>query len=102
MNPKVLDTRHKQLKPVAVVAPFVNAEAAHWLDEFDGDPTIDQELVTYAQETIFTTDPAPFHAALDAAEKAFSQGTTVHQLFGLDLPEALGTTSKLLEQKKNV
>ena len=101
---KVAEARVKQLKPHVTVKPFYDQSAAHWLDDFDGDPEIDSEIAQFASETIFTLNPDALHKALDLCAKSVAHALSVHASFMLDVPATLvtakevvarGTTTKL-------
>ena len=80
---KILDGKCKSMKPLASIKTFHDDKVDHWLDEFDGDPSVDAKIGAFSVETVFTLDPARLHLAIDALEKAFDRVLKVYELFSL-------------------
>ena len=60
----------KILQPLIKVPPFVNPGSKHWLDDFEGDLSEHEEVISFYKYSLFTSNPDAFHAALLHTEHA--------------------------------
>ena len=92
------------MSKVCTTTPFFDKNAEHWLDEYDGDPTCDGDIIAFATDTIFTTEASKFHEALAALQPSCDTLKSIFDLFDLPINDTLtnarasllvGTATKL-------
>ena len=97
--------RTLNLSKMCTVKPFFSDESAeHWLDEYDGDPMCDGDIIAFATDKIFTTELSNFHETLGALQPSCDTLKSIFDLFDLSPNSAyaaaraalvIGTTTKI-------